>query len=183
MLKTYLDASSGVGEIVYVFLLVLAVVLMPFAVMPLIPVAAATFGPLVTGLLSILGWSIGGMIAFMIARHWGRPLLSHFLPLEKLDRLVAMVPQRGQFLLIVLLRLTMPVDLVSYALGLSNRISFLWYTIATVVGVSWFSFAFAYLGEALYQGNLLLLIELAATSALVLIVAILVLRKKYFKKN
>ena len=182
-LATHMELTGGAGHAIYVLLLVLAVVLMPLTVMPLIPMAAAVFGPFMTGVLSVLGWTIGGIIAFLIARHLGRPLLRHLVNIEKIDSFVREIPENGRFLVIVLLRLTMPVDIVSYGLGLSKEIRFWQYTLATLVGVSWFSFAFAYLGDAMFTGNTILLIEVGAVSLLVFVVAFWLLRRHQNRRN
>lgn len=167
----YLTALlSGMGPaayIAFVLLLVLAVVFAPLTVMPLIPMAAMTLGPLATALLSIVGWTLGAVISFLIARYVGRPFFARFVSLDAIDAFTASLPPRTRFLAIVLVRLTTPVDIASYALGLAKGIGLIEYTLATAIGVTWFSFAFAYLGEALIEGNMLLLTQLGIASALV----------------
>lgn len=135
---------------VFVLLLVGATVFMPVSVLPLIHVVAPIFGPFLTGVLSIIGWTLGAAGAFGIARWCGRPLLERFMSLAKVDRAVAHISSETRFLTIVLLRMTLPVDIVSYALGLSRSVAFAPYIVATIIGVSYFSFAFAYLGDALF---------------------------------
>ncbi len=181
-LQRTLEESGHYSELVYVLLLVGAVVLMPLTVMPLIPIATAMFGPLMTGFLSIAGWTLGGMIAFLISRYLGRPVVKYFVSLDTLDQALMKIPSDSKFFMIVLLRLTLPVDIISYVLGLSKGIKFWEYTGATLIGVSWFSFAFAYLGEALYEGNLLLFIEIGAVSVLIFTIAGYLICKKY-KRN
>lgn len=181
--KASLYNAGHWGEVVYVLLLIGAVVLMPITVMPLIPVASALFGPFTTGVLSIIGWTVGGAIAFLIARYLGRPILKHFVSLEKFDEAVEQIPTNGKFFMIVLLRLTMPVDIISYALGFSKAIKFWEYIVATLVGVTWFSFAFAYMGDALYQGKMLVLIEVCAVSVLIFTISAIVIKRKYKRNN
>ena len=183
LLESHLKVGNGVGQIIFILLLTLAVVLMPLTVMPIIPMAAAVFGPFQTGILSIIGWTIGATLAFLIARYLGRPLLKHFVTLEKYDQVIREMPTRDQFLAIILLRLTMPVDLVSYALGLSKEIKFSTYVLSTTIGVCWFSFAFAYLGEALLKSDYLLLIEFGGTSLIILTLAMYTLKKRINKQN
>ena len=182
-LEHYLEASNGLGQLIYVLMLTLAVVLLPLTVMPIIPMASAVFGPLQTGFLSIIGWTIGASLAFLIARYLGQPLLGHYVDLRKYDEVIREISKKAQFMLIVLLRLTMPVDLVSYALGFSKEVSFLTYFIATLIGVSWFSFAFAYLGEALFTANLIFLMELGGVSVTIFALAWYLLRSHMVKRN
>lgn len=181
--KTQMIVDSAVSSagawsyFVYVLILVGAVVFMPVTVMPIIPMASASLGPLIIALLSIVGWTIGAVIAFLIARHVGRPIVEKWVSLERVDTFIAKATPRSKFLIIVLLRLTIPVDVASYALGLTRTIGFLEYTLATFVGVIWFSFAFAYMGDALFSGNTPLLIELAGASLVIFTVGWYLLRK------
>ena len=104
-------------------------------------------------------------------------MLSRFVSLEKLDSLVELFPKDTRFLVVVLLRLTLPVDLVSYALGLTKTLGFVEYSLGTLVGVTWFSFAFAYLGDALLSGNMPLLIELGGASLVIFLTGWYLLRR------
>ena len=167
---TIQNGSLYIAYMAYVVVLILAVVCMPFTVMPLIPVVATLFGPFTTSILSVIGWTLGSMAAFLIARYLGRPILKKFLPLQKIDELLKMVPDHSRFLFIVLLRLTLPVDLVSYALGLTKSLRFIEYSTASFVGVLWFSFSFAYLGEALLKGNLIVSVQLAVASLVIFLI-------------
>lgn len=176
-LGSYLEAGGMWGELVYVGLLVFAVVLMPLSVMPLIPIAAATLGPFTTAILSIIGWTVGAVIAFLISRYFGRPFLKHFISLDKVDNLAKGLSPKMRFWGIVVLRHTLPVDVVSYAIGLTTGVSLLEYTLATLIGVVWFSFAFAYLGDALLHKNFVLILELGLASLLIFATAWFLLQR------
>lgn len=155
---SYLQAQLGEGLIgygAYVGALVLAVVLAPVTVLPLIPAAAGIFGPFVTGVLSVIGWTIGAVIAFLLARHVGRPILSFFASLEDIEKLETKFPQKDTFLGLVLLRMIVPVDLLSYAIGLLSSMPLRTYVYATALGVAPFSFVFAYAGGAFAEGSYL----------------------------
>lgn len=176
-LKDMISGMDAVSYVSYVLLLAIAVVVMPLTVMPLIPFASSMIGPLATALLSIVGWTLGGVVAFLISRHIGRPVLSRFVDLSQTDYWVAYLKPRSRFWLIVLLRLTLPVDIVSYTLGFSKGIPLLEYTLATLVGVTWFSFAFAYLGNAFLTGNILLIASISGLSIVIFVSAWYFLRK------
>jgi len=178
LLKDLLSGMNAVSYVAYVLILTSAVVFMPLTVMPLIPIAASVIGPFMTALLSIVGWTLGGAIAFLISRHLGRPVLEKIVNLEKMDALAQSIPGETHFWFIVLLRLTLPVDLVSYALGLAKSLSFTNYIVATAVGVTWFSFAFAYLGDAFFKGNSVVFMELALASVFVFSVGWYILHRK-----
>mgnify|MGYP001101396937 CR=1 FL=1 len=177
-LKELLSGMGFLSYVAYVLILTAAVVFMPLTVMPIIPIASGVLGPFTTGVLSVIGWSLGGAIAFLISRHVGRPVLERFVNLESLDTLLERIPERTHFWFIVLLRLTLPVDLVSYALGLVKTLSFTSYIAATIVGVTWFSFAFAYMGDAFFKGESLILTEMILASVAVFSIAWYLLRRK-----
>lgn len=162
--ESYVAAMGRYSWLVFVAILVCGVVFAPATVMPVIPLGTAVFGPFLTGVLSVIGWTIGGTIAFLLARHLGRPLLGRWINLDKIDVFVDKFPPHLHFWWIVFLRHTVPVDILSYALGLSKAITFKTYFFATLLGVTYFSFAFAYIGEAIFTGNTLLLIELGLAS-------------------
>lgn len=158
-LQRQLTNMGFFSYVAFVLILVLAVVGMPLVVMPLIPVAAMTLGALPTALLSIVGWTLGGSIAFLIARYAGRPFLERHVSLQKLSEIEAKIPKKSHIWAVIILRMTLPVDLLSYALGFTKSLSFTSYFIGTLIGVSWFSFAFAYMGEALFTGDTQLLMK------------------------
>ena len=176
-LEQLVGENGVIGYTVFVSLLIIATVLMPVTVMPMIPMMATVLGPFTTALLSVVGWSVGALIAFCVSRYIGRPILERFFNMEKSDQLSAELPERHRFFAIVLIRLTVPVDIGSYALGLSKSIGIVEYTVATIIGVTWFSFAFAYLGDALLTGNMPILIELAAVSLLIFVAGWYMLRR------
>lgn len=166
-LGSLLDGHTYMSYGIFILILFLATVCMPVTVMPMIPMATLLFGPFVTGCLSVVGWTLGACGAFGIARFIGRPAVSRFISLDPIDRLGERIGTRNTFLSIVLLRLTLPVDVVSYALGLSKGVTFLVFFTASLCGVTWFSFIFAYLGEAFMAHQMSTIVFLIAGSVLV----------------
>ena len=139
------------GAISFILLFTLVTVIAPLTALPLVVPASAIFGPFLTSIYSIAGWTLGAVIAFLIARHLGKPILTSFVSLESLEKYEKYFGDRVEFLGLVLLRMVLPVDLLSYAVGLLSRISFKKYILATVIGISPFAFIFAYIGDALAQ--------------------------------
>ena len=87
------------------------------------------------------------LIAFCLARKYGIPLIEKFVSMEKITQIENKVPEKNVFWSIVFLRMVLPVDVLSYALGLFSKISKKKYVLATLIGISPFAFAFAYLGR------------------------------------
>jgi|SRR3989344_2623079 len=144
-IKERIGGVPGMG--LYVFILIVAVVLAPVSALPLIPLVSPVYGWFVAGLLSIIGWTIGASIAFLLARRYGTGLVQKVVSLNKIKKFEKKIPQKNMFWSIVFLRMTIPVDILSYALGLFSSVSFGTYFFATLVGVTPFAFIFAYLGE------------------------------------
>jgi len=162
--KQYIEGMGRYSYFVFVLVLATGVVLAPVVTVPIIPLGTTFFGPFITGILSVIAWTLGATVAFLIARYVGRPVLERWINMRKIDEFIEQFPPHLHFWFIVLLRHTIPVDILSYALGLSKSLRFTTYFFATVIGVTYFSFAFAYLGEAFFTGNLFLLLEVGLLS-------------------
>lgn len=169
-LQGFMGNSAG-GAAAYVFILVIGVVIAPITVLPVIPVAAATFGPFATSLLTVVGWTIGASIAFLIARLFGRPIVTFFIPLAHVAALEKKMSRADEFVGLVLLRMVVPVELLSYAVGLFTKIPMPFYILATILGVAPFSFLFSYGGAALASRSYGLLALLAVLGGLLFMLA------------
>lgn len=143
-LSTFVETYGFLGQAVYFSIALIATVFAPLNMMFLVPVASTTFGPLVAALLSIAGWTTGSIIAFYIAKRYGRPLVTRFVSLKKIDYLQGIVPKKNIFIWVTLMRMAIPADVLSYALGLFLNISYTSYSLATLIGVTPFAFIFAY---------------------------------------
>lgn len=158
------------GMVIFVLIEAASIVVVPVTTLLLIPVAADLFGALATALLSILGWGIGSVAAFAVARHFGLPAVQRLIGKERLDKYRKALGERAQFWSVVLLRALFPVDVISYALGLFSTLSLKKYILATFIGISPFAFFYAYAGQALTMGRYGTFASLAALGALALAV-------------
>jgi uncharacterized membrane protein YdjX (TVP38/TMEM64 family) len=139
------------GAGLYILFLALSIVIAPFTSLPLLPFAAEIWGVWFGTLLSILGWWLGAIGAFLLARWLGRPLLARFIPLHTLDRWEKRIPPDITFWGIVLLRLILPVEIPSFALAFIKSLSFRTYALATLVGITPFAFLWVMFGKALFN--------------------------------
>jgi len=144
--KIFVGRGGAFGMVAYAVIAVIATVAAPISAAPLIPIAANTWGVAVTAALSILGWTIGSLVAFAIGRRYGLPLAQKFISVHNLEKLHKHIPQKRIFWSVVLLRIMIPVDLLSYALGIFGVLGWRRYTLATIIGITPFAFIFAYLG-------------------------------------
>ena len=145
-LELYMTKAGPQSMAAYVLITLLATVFAPVSTVPLIPIAAQAWGWATAGILSIIGWVIGSMIAFVLARRYGARLVGRIVPLQKIQKFEAKLSSRNQFWTVVLLRLTVPVDVLSYAIGLFSTMPAKSYLLATTIGVIPFAFIFAYTG-------------------------------------
>jgi uncharacterized membrane protein YdjX (TVP38/TMEM64 family) len=143
-LRTSLGSYGAFGGVTYVVATTLAVVVAPVSTFPLLPVAATLWGSFWAAILSVLGWWLGAMIAFWLARQFGQPLIRKIVNFHKIERLSRAIPQQNLFWTVVFLRMAIPVDVLSYALGLFTMISAGTFALATLVGIAPFAFLFAY---------------------------------------
>ncbi len=155
-IQTNLDFFEGlivdgwIGMIIYVLLNISAVVVAPVTVLPMIVIAVGMWGIGISVFLTVLGWTAGSIIAFLLARKFGIPIVEKLISLEEIHALEEKAKIGNSFWSVLVLRMVVPVDVLSYALGLFSRIGFWSYTFATVLGIIPFCFVFAYLGEVPY---------------------------------
>lgn len=171
-MQALVSDESALGMAAYVALTIFAVVIAPVSTLPLIPIASAMWGWVISGMLSVVGWTLGAQIAFFLARRFGKPFLRKIISLEKLEKYEKRIPEENMFWTVLFLRMAVPVDVLSYALGLFSRMKSVPYFFATLIGVTPFAFVFAYAGTLpfLYQMEAL---------GLALFVAFLTLVKKH----
>ena len=169
-IKLFVTNDGPLGMIGYVFITIVAVVIAPISTLPLIPLAGILWGWIITALLSIIGWVIGSQVAFLLARKYGKPLIKKLVSLEKLEKIEKSLPERNIFWVVVLLRMTVPVDVLSYALGLFSNMTTTSYFFATLLGVAPFAFIFSYTGTLSLGTQIITLIEFTFIISLIYIV-------------
>jgi uncharacterized membrane protein YdjX (TVP38/TMEM64 family) len=165
-----------VGAVVFSLTIFSTTVVAPLSSLPLVPVLAPILGPFTTGLACFVGWTLGAVVAFLIGRYGGRPLLERRWNLDAYRHYEKLLSTEMSFVLIVALRMVIPVDVLSYALGVMSTVSLPVYTGATMVGIFWFSFAFAYFGDSLVERNYVLLAGIGVASVTVLVFSFLYIR-------
>jgi len=180
ILLGYVGENYILSSLVYIFLLILSVVIAPITT-PIFFIAGGIFGPFPASIYNILGWGTGAAIAFLLARFFKRPLLERFVSFKKIETYEKKIPQNFEMLGIILLRIVLPVDVLSYALGFFSSISFARYMTATLIGITPFAVMFAYTGRALLNKEYFMITLLVGLMFVVLFVAWFVLNKKNYK--
>lgn len=142
--RTWMERRNGAGVGAYLLTEVVATVVAPISALPALPLAVALWGSFWAAIISYVGWLIGSVVAFLLARRFGRPLVTRLFDIDKVDRVEKLVGERNLFMSIVFLRVVLPADLLSYALGLFTGIGFVPYFWATALGLLPFAFIFSY---------------------------------------
>jgi uncharacterized membrane protein YdjX (TVP38/TMEM64 family) len=97
-------------------------VLAPMATnLPLVPFAALAYGPAWTAALLLGGWITGATLSFMLGRRARETILRRFPSVRRHADIDRLIDRRHRLLSLVLLRMTFPVDVLSYALGMFSR--------------------------------------------------------------
>ena len=138
--------NNFLGILTYILITIIAIIIAPISMMPLIPIASNLWGWFNAGLINIIGWTLGSFIVFFICRKYGVDLIKKFVSLESINKFESKIPKENLFWDIVLLRMIIPVDILSYVLGLFSKIKFKTYSLATVIGITPLAFIFSYLG-------------------------------------
>lgn len=139
-------SKSFLGVLVYIIILAISIIFAPVSAIPLMPIAAAVWGWIFAAILAVIGWTLGSVIAFTIAKKYGKPLVQKLISLKRLEKTEKLIPEGNIFFLVVFLTAIMPLDGLSYVLGLFTKIRIKTYALATFIGLIPFCFIFSYLG-------------------------------------
>lgn len=171
--EEHLGVSKAMVGVTYIFIVVVTTVFAPLAGLPLSPAVSVIIGPFLTAIYSILGWSIGASLAFFIARYLARPILCRLVNMTRVERYESYIPERHMFWWLILLRIIMPVDVLSYAIGLTKRVGFPLYAVTTFIGIIPFSFIWAYGGYSLLEQNYVTLSFVLISGALLFFLSLM----------
>lgn len=131
------------------------------------------FGAFWGGLLSVFGASVAAAVSFWLARALGRGPVETLVGGTGLESIDHWFARYGAYA--VLVGRLIPIlsfDVISFAAGLT-RMRFFWFLIATVIGMSPATFAYAYLGERAPQYIQALFLLFGVVIAVTLVAAFL----------
>lgn len=151
LLESLVRDKGTSGMAIYFLTAVIGVIIAPVSTLPLLPIAVTIWGPLLASILSILGWETGALIAFGIARKFGHKIVDKISNTSKLKNYISLIPKRNLFLMVILFRIFLPVDILSYVLGLFSKMEWISYSVATLLGIIPFVLFFSYASVAPIQ--------------------------------
>lgn len=136
MLESAISKYKIAGIFIYMVAVVIAIVVAPLTSIPFIPLIVGSLGVFLTAVISVIGWTIGSLIAFWVARKFGVPLVKKLIPItEKKKHFYEGMPEEKAFWYLIFLRMVIPVDILSYMLGLFTSISWKLFAVTTFFGV------------------------------------------------
>jgi uncharacterized membrane protein YdjX (TVP38/TMEM64 family) len=143
-IQDVLAAHGRLGIALFVATSALAVLMPLLTNLPLVPFAVLAWGPWWTASLLVLGWLIGATLSFTLGRRSSAWVLRQFPSVKRHADIERLIHPHHRMLSLVLLRMTFPVDVLSYALGLfSRRTTLAESVVSTAVGSAPFAVLFA----------------------------------------
>ena len=143
-IQALLGAYPALGIAVFFASSVLAVLVPVLTNLPLLPLAVMAYGPVWTALILLTGWVLGAALSFALGRHARALVLRRFPGMQRHGEIERLIHPRQRLWSLVLLRVTFPVDVLSYALGMfSPRTSALENAASTALGAAPFAVVFA----------------------------------------
>lgn len=153
LLREPIHAHPYLGIGLFIGVLVLITLFPVVSSLPLLPVAGAVWGLFMGSIYATLGWWIGGLIAFAIARLFRRPVLERYISVRKLDAWQDKIPDDISFRGIIFARILLPPGVPSYVVGLMHHISLARFALATLIGGIPMAFLLVGLGSAMASGS------------------------------
>lgn len=175
--RIYIEENEFLGIAVFFLLAALSAMLSPFSSIPLIPVAIVSWGAPLSLILLLGGWLFGESITYFIGKYAGRSLLKFFIPFEKIEHYKKLVPEKSQFLLVLLFRLAVPAEIPGYVLGAVGY-DFWKYLLATFLAELPFAIITIYSGKAFVTGDRIVFISL-----ILLLISLISLAAYLFRKK
>jgi uncharacterized membrane protein YdjX (TVP38/TMEM64 family) len=136
-----------IGIIVYLILAIIDAGGIPITIVPLIPIVSGLYGVIISSILTTIGWTVGTIGGFFIARIYGIKIVKKLFSQKRIDEVKILIPRKNLFLVVFLLRLLMPLDLVTYVIGILTEIRFRPFILASIPGIVISAVYLSYLGS------------------------------------
>jgi uncharacterized membrane protein YdjX (TVP38/TMEM64 family) len=149
-LTKYIDDTVA-ARIIFTVLAALSVMLGPFTSAPIVAPAVAVWGEGITLLWTMMGWTVGNSLAYVIGKYLGYPAVRWLISPSKLERWSSFVRDRAALAPIIVLRLTVPSE-IGYVFGILQY-PFLRYLIISVSAELPFAILLIYAGQAFISGE------------------------------
>jgi uncharacterized membrane protein YdjX (TVP38/TMEM64 family) len=169
--------NPKLGMLIFVLLAAVSALLAFFSSALLIPVAVYVWGPVTCVVLLWGGWLVGGIVAYLVGRNLGRPVVRALLGPGTLARYEGWVRSGAGFVPVFLLQLAIPSDVAGYLFGLV-RCRVRVFLPALAAAEVPYAIGAVYLGVSFLERDVLPLVALGAAGAFMSVVAFRVLRAR-----
>lgn len=124
-IRTQVENAGAIAPILFIIAKASTIVIAPLGGAPLYPIAGAVFGFWKGAALLIAGDVLGGVVSFLLARHFGRPLVERMIGNDRgmLTKAISLMSTTRGYVIARLCFISLP-ELASYGAGLT-RIRFI----------------------------------------------------------
>lgn len=136
--------NGALGQIMYVALCVAGVVFAPIVSLALLPIAVTAWGSLATAAFTALGWWVGTIVAFNLAKKYGQDFVSKLVPIRRAKEIARRVTEKNRLVILTLLHYAIPTDILSYVVGLLVPVRATTYAYASLIGTLPSALIFSY---------------------------------------
>jgi len=164
------------GALLFVLLGAVSAMFFFFSSAILVPVAVYAWGELLTMLMLWLGWTLGGGVAYGIARYFGRPVVRWLMVDRALRRIERRIRPDTPFKYVLLFQLGLPSEIPGYILGLV-KYPFGKFLLARALAELPFTIATIYLGAGIVSARSGLLLAVGLAIAALSVVSFYLLRR------
>ena len=171
--------DSELGILIFILLAAISTMLSPFSSVPLAPIAIVTWGPLATTLMLVVGWTIGGMLSYVIGKRYGYEIATKFIEPKKFDKWSSQIEKKVNFFMMLVFRVMTPSE-TGYIFGII-RYPFGKFLLVTFLSELPFALAISYGGNAIISREKEFFI-IAAIVSVIFFPVFYHLYKKEFKK-
>ncbi len=112
---------SRLAIVLFIATSVVAVLVPMLTNLPLVPLAVLAWGPWWTALMLLTGWVAGAALSVLLARRARMLVLRCFPSATRHADIDRLIHPQHRLTSLILLRMSFPVDVLSYALGLFSR--------------------------------------------------------------
>lgn len=153
------------GPLVFVGLAMLSAMLAFFSSAVLVPPGVLAWGPTTTMVLLLVGWMLGGMTSYAVARFVGRPAWRWFARGRSIAEHQVRLTRDTSLGLVILFQLALPSEIPGFVLGLA-RYPFARYLVALAIGELPYAVGTVLLGVSFVERRMSTFIALGALAVL-----------------
>jgi uncharacterized membrane protein YdjX (TVP38/TMEM64 family) len=168
MSRDIITRHTVAGPLVFVVLAMLSAMLAFFSSAVLVAPAVFAWGPVNTALLLLVGWMLGGILSYALARHVGRPALRWLARGRSKHREEARLTPETPLGLVILFQLALPSEIPGFVLGLV-RYPFARYVVALAIGELPYAVGTVLLGVTFVERRVGAFIALGAVAVLAIL--------------